>query len=366
MASPFSPGFGFARGLSVAAPATAFESAVRGMDANSWLEVNTTNGLTNSNFSQLTEPSGRSGDHTAVISAWGGGVLGGSRFYVCGGGHADYNGNEVYAFDLSAGSWSRLNNPSTDATIDGTNPNDEQAYSDGSPVARHTYGSLAVDTSGRLLTFPCGGCWYSGQFGDAGVRRFDPDTDTWTQLESTNATGGNNVGAFVAVDGSGDFWYHATTASAKLSKYVAGTGWTYYDADTNWNTTNGSVGGVDTANNLLVIKGAGGLFVWDLDSPSTAPTEPTESGNSDLVDTGHHGLDWNSDDGYWYAWETGNAVYRYDINASTASCTKLTPTGDTPGTPETNGTYGRWRWWPTEKRFVLIPTSSSNVFVYRP
>ena len=34
-----------------------------------------------------------------------------NRLLVWGGGHAAYNGNELYAFDVAAGHWSRLTNP---------------------------------------------------------------------------------------------------------------------------------------------------------------------------------------------------------------------------------------------------------------
>jgi len=76
-----------------------------------------------------------------VIGAWCSGVLDTkrNRLVVWGGGHNDYYGNEVYAFDISTFTWHRLNDPSPikDKNICGPyNP-------DSTPVSRHTYGGLA-------------------------------------------------------------------------------------------------------------------------------------------------------------------------------------------------------------------------------
>ena len=50
----------------------------------------------------------------AVLDAWNGAAFDEKNLllYFMGGGHADYGGNEVYEFDLKAGRWNRLTNPS--------------------------------------------------------------------------------------------------------------------------------------------------------------------------------------------------------------------------------------------------------------
>lgn len=50
----------------------------------------------------------------SILIAWNSAAFDEKRglFYFTGGGHADYGGNEVYEFDLNAGKWSRLTNPS--------------------------------------------------------------------------------------------------------------------------------------------------------------------------------------------------------------------------------------------------------------
>ena len=67
---------------------------------------------------------------------------------IWGGGHTDYNGNELYALDLNNLTLARLNNPSPPANgCVATGP-------DGNPNARHTYGGLAYITyTDKLFAF---------------------------------------------------------------------------------------------------------------------------------------------------------------------------------------------------------------------
>ena len=55
------------------------------------------------------------GGQAAVMSACGGGTLDTARdrLLVWGGGHGDYAGNELCAFDLATLQWSRLTEPSS-------------------------------------------------------------------------------------------------------------------------------------------------------------------------------------------------------------------------------------------------------------
>jgi hypothetical protein len=52
-----------------------------------------------------------------------------------GGGHADYYGNEVYAFDLSSRRWQRLTNPFRSPSF----PVTDGIWADGTPSVSHTY-----------------------------------------------------------------------------------------------------------------------------------------------------------------------------------------------------------------------------------
>ncbi len=84
--------------------------------------------------------SGSSGQDS-VIRSWGGGAYDSQRdrLIVWGGGHSNYAGNELYAFDVNSETWLRLTQPSTSIQQDVSH------YSDGKPSSRHTYGDLQYD-----------------------------------------------------------------------------------------------------------------------------------------------------------------------------------------------------------------------------
>jgi hypothetical protein len=93
----------------------------------------------------------------SITEAWNGAVLA-SRFgvsgsmIVFGGGHNDYFGSSVHAFDLATRQWSRI----SDGYITGTG-NDygagaiypDSIYPDGSPLPPHTYGYVQYDPLGN-------------------------------------------------------------------------------------------------------------------------------------------------------------------------------------------------------------------------
>ncbi len=85
-----------------------------------------------------------------LMAAWSGGVFDTKRdrLIIWGGGHNDYGGNELYAFDVNLLRWLRLTEPTP-------NPNRcQEVNSDGTPVARHTYNGLAYIANGdRCFAF---------------------------------------------------------------------------------------------------------------------------------------------------------------------------------------------------------------------
>lgn len=76
----------------------------------------------------------------AVLGAWNGGAFASGygesgALIVAGGGHADYYGNEVYAFDLASRRWQRLTNPYSAPSF----PIENGIWPDGTPSVSHTY-----------------------------------------------------------------------------------------------------------------------------------------------------------------------------------------------------------------------------------
>jgi hypothetical protein len=82
-----------------------------------------------------------------VVNAWSGGVYDPvlDQLLIWGGGHTDYAGNEVYAFDMGSLTWQRLTDPYTliDA-VGAVESSGEYPDAQGNPLpqqprSRHTY-----------------------------------------------------------------------------------------------------------------------------------------------------------------------------------------------------------------------------------
>ncbi|MCU0962628.1 MAG: hypothetical protein MUF48_21235 [Pirellulaceae bacterium] len=76
----------------------------------------------------------------AVLDAWNGGAFAAGYgrsggLIICGGGHTDYYGNEVYAFDLDSRRWNRLTNPYPTPVF----PVADGIWPDGTPSVSHTF-----------------------------------------------------------------------------------------------------------------------------------------------------------------------------------------------------------------------------------
>jgi Galactose oxidase, central domain len=93
----------------------------------------------------------------AITEAWNGAVFA-SRFgasgsmVLFGGGHDDYFGSDVHAFDLSTRQWSRISDGYVSGGADEYGAGavyPEAVYPDGSPLPPHTYGYVQYDTIGN-------------------------------------------------------------------------------------------------------------------------------------------------------------------------------------------------------------------------
>lgn len=112
-----------------------------------------------------------------IMKTWNGAAYDPARHVlnVKGGGHNGYEGNETYLFDLVAGLWTRLDNPSPyeENTYSGGAGNPlgwDGIYPDNGPQPVHTYGTLCVDPrSGKMYELG-----KSGSTSLAQIRELDP------------------------------------------------------------------------------------------------------------------------------------------------------------------------------------------------
>jgi len=301
----------------------------------------------------------------AIISAWSGGALDTKRdrLLVWGGGHMDYAGNEVYAFNLHTLRWSRLSDPSLDVSGDEASG----VYPDGAPRARHTYGYLQyVATFDSLCTFGGAVFYPSGQTGDGAIRCFDLSAGTWSQ-RGTLAHGGN-IGAMSAVDPStGRIWTHGTADTAWLNEYdPSNQRATKHVKDQSGFLGYGFSAAIDPEAQKFVAVGGGQVRVWDLTRPDKESATWTTSGGDTVVDANNPGLDYDARTKRLVAWFAGTDVYSLDL--TTRAWTLETSSSTQPATPtaaNTTGTFGRFRYVPALNVFVLVNGIDDDVFVYR-
>ena len=99
---------------------------------------------------------GRTG-FPAITEAWNGAVFA-SRFgasgsmVIFGGGHNDYFGSDVHAFDISTRQWRRISDGYVSGAANEYGPGavyPDAVYPDGSPLPPHTYGYVQYDVQGN-------------------------------------------------------------------------------------------------------------------------------------------------------------------------------------------------------------------------
>jgi len=289
----------------------------------------------------------------AVASAWGGGIADTThdRLIVWGGGHNDYWGNEVYAFDVGSLSISRLTDPSPPTGCVST-------LADGRPNSRHTYDSLAYVAHARRM-FAFGGaiaCESGGGSNDTWT--FDVDTNEWQSMDPTS--GGPPDGFIGATD------YDPETRLVILHN-TRGL-WTH-DVDTNTYVERSAysftdyhmVGRVDPVHREFVMLGGGEAWAYDL-AAGYARRALTLSGCGAVVNTAYPGLVWDPVDENFVAWAGGGSVYRIDVAAQT--CEEI-PFSGGPGAQQETGTNGRFRYFPTHDVFVLVNGFDEPVYLLR-
>lgn len=297
----------------------------------------------------------------AVIKAWGGAAYDTKRrrLILAGGGHGDYGGNEVYAFDLDRLEWSRLTEPSAlDAEDDTT---------DGTPVARHTYDGMEyLPDLDRVLMF--GGSLYrDGAARDSAIWHFHPDSALWQRGAKAPLTGWPSA----AVDPrTGHYFVHVQYSLLE-----------YRPAENRWirrgpreDHVGEGAAAIDPIGNRFYLLASGKLWYYTLDRLVTLYRRRADSFGDTGVERLHGaGLDYDPIRRRLVAWDGGRAVWSLDP-AALEWIRHPNPDGPAPvGTvvqygkrhPISNGVFGRWRYVPGADVFIGVNGAQDNVWVYR-
>lgn len=297
----------------------------------------------------------------SVIDAWNSGVADTrrNRLIFWGGGHADYFGNEVYALDLKERTIVRLTEPSPV-----TNVNEcPEAYSDGRPSSRHTYGGLAYAPRQDAM-FSFGGSKSNCGAMSMAIWRFDLSSLAWSNL----------------VPNRGAKLYYAPGITSDFDPktgaiYVSDRQYFFrYDPDTNTLTRLVELpdvdyhlnGVIDPGRELFLMMGSPGQL-WSIEiglhsSHSVRDWSGRVRGCEKLLHANFPGLSYDPARRMIVGWVGGDSVILFDTREM--RCSEETYPGG-PGRAQEAGTGGRFRYFPDLGVFALVNNWKQNAYLLR-
>ena len=291
---------------------------------------------------------------SGVVAAWSGAAYDERRhrLMVWGGGHRNYCGNEVYGFDVDALRWERLTEPSPP-------PFDRDPLDDGHPAARHTYDALQY-LPGPDRMFAFGGSRSTDGNGTKVTWLLDPASGRWTNADPPGDVPG--AGHVYNLSSAYDPVSRAVLLRDPRALYA-------YDVDDNrWrkiadapHTWSQQRGAFDPTRRLYFTIGSGEFLVWDAQHQRDVSQDWSRAGAEALVAAAAPGLDYDAAGDRLVGWH-GGAPYVLDL--ATRTWTRGSADGAPPA-QQTTGTYGRWRYLPDRKAFILV-NGADAVYVYRP
>jgi len=364
--------------------ADGLNATIQAMPVNSWLVV------PNSKLNDQNDVEAQESDFPGIwhgnnrnangVFPFSGGAFDSKRdrLLLWGGGHHDYYGNEIYAFNLKDFTWHRLTDPSppTDRTrcVD--------ILADGNPNCRHTYYNLDY--------IPEVDCMFSSPAGSTSCGSGGLDRHTWLfdfkAEEAKKGTGWINKGK---KDNGKPLVGWSPTASAYdptsgLVYSVSIGGLSSYDVKKNfWRQLNGTKinknGGpsdrgmvIDPKRNKIVVVGGGELVVYDLDNEGgkiyqqqvwmTANTPGNEFQSTSAPDgRGRYrpGVNYDPIADRIVVWH-GSAVQALNMDTK-----KWEAFAVAPQKPFASGTYGRFRYSPTQNAYVVVNAGNKEVLIYK-
>ena len=324
-------------------------------------------GTTCSSSPQTSAMSTNGGTVANVMATWSGGTLDtdNEQILIWGGGHADYFGNEVYAFNFAKLAWLMLTCPS-DLTGWNNLGGVETYPSDGRPVSRHTYSGLAYLPNVGMVTAMGSQAGQNGGCG-AGSWVFNPSnlSSPWTQ----NTAQSNNVCGGVAATNPGDTVYIGEFANTNgFEKFnVAGHKWTTIGQVGNQDSHQSAA--INTANGTMI--SVGGTF-YDLFNLGTgAHSQPTVSGDGTCKAANAPGFAFYPPGGKYVCWNGGTTVYLLDPATNTFTAHSLTGTAPgctigCTGNVTADGIFGRFGWDATHRLFWAILSIDDDMSFFKP
>ena len=348
-----------------------------------------------------------------VIRAWSGAVAdtNANRLLIWGGGHNNYYGNEIYALNLTANpiTLTRVKDPTTPTNfanngncIDGIPPGSP----DFAPNSRESYAGMAF-LSNLNRMYISGGALACLQGHGSGstwtIALENLSNATLWQHEDPSITGptpgsiGGSYGNIADYDPNSGLLFLNDTAAMYTYNYQTNT-YSQITSPQGFVTSIYLSGAIDPMRKLFVMVGgcgAGscapgdGVFVADISDPTsttqqnwTAPTMADPvcaeflAGGVNPINSANPGIAYDSVAHNFVGWPNqGNSVYIMtpDTVSKQLMCQKQTFANGPPnsahvndGNPNTsNGTFGRFRYFPTLDVFVVVNDWNISPYILR-
>jgi hypothetical protein len=299
----------------------------------------------------------------AVIQSWNGAIFasgfGNSGSLVLyGGGHGNYYGSELYAFDMATRSWKRLSNPYKGPF---NWPYSRAEYPDGSAIPPHTYDFVEYHPRTNSFVLLKGQTELGPPSNQTAVpiaHAFDLSARKWRRSPQ-NGSVAIYSGGFSVYDSKRDvFWVEGGSSSSNFLKFDPNTSnadgtfgtWTNYASKV---TQTDSVAAYDTVHDLFVVtafRNGDQVYGIDLANPTAARVQLKEGGTPPAKQSAH-GWEWSEGRKAFIYWRSGEDVYEFkltsgDWKTGTWQWSKLT-SGSNSLTPQSmavdNGIYSRFR-----------------------
>lgn len=310
----------------------------------------------------------------AVMTCWGGGAYDTkrNRFMFWGGGHNDYAGNEVYAYDVAAGTFLRLSDPSPlRALPDRLQTNGSMMggffeVADGSqaPVSGHSYDLVAyIAEIDCLWVYPVA-LYQNGWAYDGHGYLFDLTTNTWRRSAKSPSTQRIDADCGSAV--------RADTHEVIVTAYNNVVAYNYLTDS--WRVLGagdsqafGRTAVYDSRRNALIQTwgndGPYGLCQYDFNTTPLRRAALPATGETGLRAQRSAGLAVRETTGEIFAWAGGFEVWR--IEQSGAVARFELPTGPTYD-PLGIGIYGKWQYVPELDVFIGARNWAERVWLFKP
>jgi hypothetical protein len=351
-----------------------------------------------------------------VIRSWSGGIADttGNRLILWGGGASNYYGNEIYSLNLGAIpiTLTRLKDPTVPTNFANSSNCVESippGASEFAPNSRSTYGGMAFLPTADAMYILNGSLACQAADGSIGTWTISlnnlSNSSSWVH-EDPSLTG-PEPGSFTGLEGSSYGNIAAYDPNSGLV-FVSDAGAIYtYNYQTNtyvritpiegFLTSIYMSGAIDPTRKLFVMVGGcgggtcptgNGVFVADISNPATTAQQDWTaatmadpncaeflSGGVSPIGAGGPGITFDSVANDFVAWPNqGNSVYLMtpDPVNQRLTCQKQTFTGGPPnsahttaGANSTNGTFGRFQYFPGSDVFVVVNDWNIPAYVLR-